>query len=82
MENLITFEFEYTDTFNGETNYGWVKRAEFDFPANVSNSILLRKAKRVFNIHLLHKPVNKCGDLLTYDFYKAHTRLFISVKDV
>lgn len=40
-----TVQFEYTDTFGGEANYSWVRRHEAQFPSNISDLALVRKAK-------------------------------------
>ena len=29
---MLTFEYEYTDTFGGESNYAWVKRGKVSVP--------------------------------------------------
>ena len=29
---MHTYEYEYTDTFGGEANYGWVKNGEVNVP--------------------------------------------------
>lgn len=34
MSKLIKVNVELTDTFNGEANYGWVRRAEFNLPSD------------------------------------------------
>jgi hypothetical protein len=34
-----------TDTFGGEANYSWVKRAQFDAPSGASRLTLVRRAK-------------------------------------
>ena len=42
----MIFQFEYTDTFNGEANYSWVRRTEIDLPETVSDLTLSIRAKR------------------------------------
>lgn len=41
---------EYTDTFAGEANYSWVRRATFEAPDNASDALLVRRAKRALGI--------------------------------
>lgn len=36
---------EYTDTFGGEPNYCWVRRAVFNAPSNASPRVLLKRAR-------------------------------------
>ena len=38
---------EVTDTFNGEANYGWVKRHTVEMPDTLSNYSVVRRAKAV-----------------------------------
>lgn len=41
---------EYTDTFGGEANYCWVRRAELEIPDGVSDLALVRRAKAVLGL--------------------------------
>lgn len=45
-----TFKIELTDTFGGEANYSWVRRAEFQVPDSASDSLIIRHAKRALGI--------------------------------
>ena len=45
---------EFTDTFSGELNYSWVRRASFYAPDNASTSLLIRRAKKALGIHGRH----------------------------
>jgi hypothetical protein len=70
---------EYTDTFGGEANYCWVKRAWFTVPDGASNrSILMRARKEIGlkgvkgditaafgNGEAYWKPRNSCTILMT-----------------
>ena len=48
---MQTFDIELTDTFAGEANYSWVKRAQIK-AKNFRGAII--KAKREFGITLRH----------------------------
>jgi len=37
--------FEMTDTYGGESNYSWVKRAEHDLPEKTTDRAIVRRAK-------------------------------------
>jgi hypothetical protein len=37
---------EYTDTFGGEANYSWVRRAAFEMPERASKRAILQRARR------------------------------------
>ena len=41
----MRFIAEYTDTYNGEANYSWLRRAEFDAPEGASQAMIVRRAK-------------------------------------
>ncbi len=55
---------EYTDTFCGEANYSWVKRASFDADEDASDLAIVRKAKA--EISLSGMPCNRddFGDMI------------------
>jgi len=38
---------EVTDTFNGDANYGWVRRHTVEMPDTLSNYSVVRRAKAV-----------------------------------
>jgi hypothetical protein len=39
------WECEYTDTFGGEANYLWVRRAEVEIPDGASDLAIVRRCK-------------------------------------
>lgn len=41
----FTVDVEYTDTFSGEANYSWVKRATLTLPPGTSDREVIRRAK-------------------------------------
>lgn len=41
----MRMRIEYTDTFGGDANYSWVRRAELDFPEGASDRSIIRKLK-------------------------------------
>ena len=51
----MKFEVTYTDTFSGEVNFGWVRRAEFEAPDTAKDSLLIRRAKAALGITGRHK---------------------------
>jgi len=54
----ITFDIELTDTFGGEANYCWVRRATLKAPATISDRSLVRRAKEALGLHGPHKKEN------------------------
>lgn len=59
----MRFQVEFTDTFGGEANYSWVKRAQFEAPDNASNSLLIRRAKKALGLVGKHRA-SSYGDLI------------------
>ena len=51
MSGTMKFQVEYTDTFGGEANYSWVRRAEIELPESASNLAIMRKAKAAVGIN-------------------------------
>ena len=67
---------EMTDTFGGEANYCWVKRAKID--ASFDNRRdLLRKIRKEFGIEgvKLRETMN-CGDMVRWDIVGACVCIF------
>jgi hypothetical protein len=50
ISNTIKWEVEYTDTFGGEANYSWVKRAEFEMPDSATNNQITKRAKAAIGL--------------------------------
>lgn len=88
------YKIEYTDTFAGEANYCWVKRAtvtmselthySYDGGTNYvrSNRIyereLMRKAKAAMGLTGIRGRKESCGDLIAFYPYGTATVMFIS----
>lgn len=51
----MLYEAEYTDTFGGEANYSWCRRATFEAPDNATDGLLVRRAKRAVGIDGRHR---------------------------
>lgn len=45
MSDLIQWEAEYTDTFGGQANYCWCKKAKFELSANSTDRQIVMAAK-------------------------------------
>ena len=55
-------EVEYTDTFGGEANYCWVKRATLDMPVGSSRKTIMRRCKAAMGLSGLRGQVSELGD--------------------
>jgi hypothetical protein len=92
-----TYEIEYTDTFGGEANYAWVRRATVSMPelthygydggqgyakANkIANRELMRKAKAAMGLTGVRGVTSHLGDMSEFRPYRSNTVMFITFKD-
>lgn len=53
---------EYTDTFGGEANYSWVRRAEFEAPADASQRVIVTAGKAALGLTGVRCETVDCGD--------------------
>jgi hypothetical protein len=60
----MTYNLELTDTFGGEANYSWVKRAQLDVPSGASRLILVRRAKAWAGLTGIPCEVSDHGDTI------------------
>jgi hypothetical protein len=74
----IEYELEYTDKFGGEANYSWVERKTTKVSPDISDSALIRLAKKEMGLTGRHKT-SDFGCDLRIDF--PGTVLFITEKD-
>jgi hypothetical protein len=75
---LLTVHAELTDTYGGEANYGWVRRATFTVPASTSDRAIVRRAKKALQItgHPCH--TSNVGDMIQLDPRNWCARAFIT----
>jgi hypothetical protein len=76
----IKFRFEYTDTFGGEANYSWVKRNEEDFPEDISDLALMRRAKKWAGLSNVRGRSENWGDTLAFYPRGCNTVLFVNAE--
>jgi hypothetical protein len=93
---MNTYEIEYTDTFGGEANYSWVKRATVFMPelthygydggtnyckANkVYERELMKAAKAKLGLTGIRGRTYRHGDLIEFRPYGSCTVLFINAR--
>lgn len=51
---MIRYECELTDTFGGEANYAWCRRAHIEARADATDRALIRAAKRAVGLEGRH----------------------------
>lgn len=97
MTNGMHFNVEYTDTFGGEPNYSWIRRATVWMPemthygydgstncgktAKTFNRELMKKAKRAMGLTGVRGRTHIHGDDLEFRPYGSNTVLFVTYKD-
>lgn len=62
MSETFTIEAEYTDTFGGEANYCWVRRATFDMPVGATDRQIMQRIRSELNIEGLRGRWETLGD--------------------
>ena len=80
MENKV--KYEMTDTFGDEANYSWVKRGEFTYDANMSDTAIVRKVKKALEITGVRCKKTDFGDTIVLDIVGACVRIFITFGEV
>jgi hypothetical protein len=94
---MHVYNVEYTDTFSGEANYSWVKRATVTMPelthygydggtnygkANrVFNRELMRKAKQAMGLTGVRGETSDYGDTLEFRPRSSCTVMFVTFHD-
>ena len=74
----MQYNVEYTDTFGGESNYSWVKRATIDAPDNATRATIVRRAKKAIGLTGLRGRTNDFGEMIEFRPYGYCTVLFIT----
>lgn len=77
---MVKFTVEYTDTFGGEANYCWVKRAEFTLDGAASRTAILRKAKALMGLSGVKGRLDDYGDSYAFRPYGSCTVLFVNTE--
>lgn len=73
----MKFRAEYTDTFSGDANYSWVRRAEFEAPDNATDALLMRRAKKALGLSGARGKRETWGETIVFRPWGACTILFI-----
>ena len=68
---------EYTDTFAGEANYSWVKRATIRLDGSLSDKQVLAQAKKLMGLSGVRGDVTDTGDVVGFRPYGMNTVLFV-----
>ena len=93
----MQYDVEYTDTFGGESNYSWVRRATITMPAlthygydggtnyckanKTYQRELMKKAKAAVGITGLRGKTENYGDMMRFVPYGCCTVMIININD-
>lgn len=69
---------EYTDTFGGEANYSWVRRAEIEMSDSAKDAEIKQTAKREMGLSGVRGTWASFGDMLEFRPRGWNTVLFVA----
>ena len=78
--DTFTIDVEYTDTFGGQANYCWLKRATLTLPHGLSDLALVRRAKAAMGLSGVRGRMAYHGDCWEFRPYRCATVMFASVR--
>lgn len=76
--DTFKMDVEFTDTFGGEANYSWVKRATLTFPVGASDRAIMRAAKQAMGLSTVRGRLDSHGDAFEFRPYRSATVMFVS----
>ena len=79
LKPAFTMSVEYTDTYGGEANYSWVRRASLILPGGVSDLAVMRRAKRAVGLSGVRGRTDKNGDSFTFRPHRICTIMFVTL---
>lgn len=79
----MAYQVEYTDTFGGEANYSWVKRASIqtpscDYRSPSYRSTLMRRAKAAMGLSGVRGVTYWHGDMAEFRPYRMCRVMFVT----
>ncbi len=77
----MAWAVEYTDTFAGEANYCWVRRATIGARKDESQRSIMRRAKAAVSVAGLKGRTQSHGDAFEFRPYGICTILFVTWSD-
>ena len=76
--STMRFQVEFTDTFAGEANYCWCRRATIEAPNNITDLALVRRAKSAIGLSGVRCRRSDLGDTIALYPHNSATVLFIT----
>lgn len=80
MTDTYTIECEYTDTFAGEANYCWVRRATIEIPHGTTGRAIVRRAKAALGLTGVRGRMESHGEFWEFRPYRSATVAFFNVR--
>ena len=77
----MSYIAEWTDTFGGQANYSWVKRASIECGGNPSDVALMRRAKAALGLSGLRGVTYRHGDMMEFRPYGMCCVLFVTYRE-
>ena len=81
MQNILTYDVEYTDTFGGEANYSWVRRASFTGPDDMPQREVMRKARALVGLTGVRGTFENQYECFALRPYGSHTIMFVTWRE-
>ena len=76
----MEYQAEWTDTYGGEANYSWVRRATIEADGGVSDRAILRRAKKDLGLTGLRGRTYYHGDMIEFRPYRMCCVMFIHAR--
>jgi hypothetical protein len=73
----MRYQAEWTDTYGGEANYSWVRRATIEALGDVSVRAIVRRAKRELGISGVKGRTYDHGAMIEFRPYRMSCVMFI-----
>ena len=80
MTDTFKLDIEYTDTFGGEANYCWVRRAMLVIPFGTSDRAIMRRAKAALGLSGVRGRTTSYGDMWQFQPYGRCTVMLMYVR--
>ena len=75
---MLTINCEMTDTFGGEANYSWVRRATVELSQDASRRAIVRAAKSALGINGVRCETTDFGDMVEIRPRQSCTVAFVT----
>ena len=77
-DDMLIYHVEYTDTFGGEANYSWVRRASFEGPIDMPQRAVMRKARALVGLTGVRGKYDVDPEAFVLHPYRSNTVLFVT----